>query len=73
MISDYFEVALEDGFKNQDLDPWEADLEFTPVWIDVAEALSVNKANMEKFGCRKSDWMERETYVLGLLEKREPG
>ncbi len=64
---------IDEGFEKQDLDPWEAELEFTPVWIGIEEALRINQANIGKPDYKKSDWITRETYVLSELAKSIPG
>ena len=67
MISEYLAVEIEDELGTQDLDPWEKDLKFVPVWININEAFEENSKNILVNGINKSKWIERETFVLGQL------
>jgi ADP-ribose pyrophosphatase YjhB (NUDIX family) len=67
MISEYYAVEIEDELGEQDLDPWEKDLKFVPVWIDINEAFNVNSHKLSVSDNSKSKWIKRETYVLGEL------
>lgn len=57
------------------LEEYEKELEFTPVWIEMDEALRVNKCLLEdykdvefaKTGMSGNDWLEREVRVLDIL------
>ena len=44
MTSHYYECEVQDGFGIQQLDEYEQDLGFKPVWIDIDEAIQQNKA-----------------------------
>jgi 8-oxo-dGTP pyrophosphatase MutT (NUDIX family) len=67
MTSEYFEVDIEEKLTNQKLDPWEADLEFTPIWINIKEAFDINSKKLGKSDITETSWLKRETYVLGEL------
>ncbi|WP_208599150.1 NUDIX domain-containing protein [Halobacillus aidingensis] len=49
----------------QQLDPYEEDQDFTPVWISVEEALAQNRKILDQ--TKKNPWIERENYVLVQL------
>jgi len=67
MTSEYYEVDIEEKLVNQNLDPWEADLEFTPMWISINEAFEINSKKNSNNEVKDSDWLKRETFVLGEL------
>ena len=67
MTSEYYEVEIEENLVNQNLDPWEADLEFTPIWISINEAYEINSKKINNNEVKDSDWLKRETFVLGEL------
>ena len=69
MISDYYEVDIEEEIREQKLDPYEKELEFVPRWISIEEALKVNVDNINDGNKKKTKWIERETYVLNELNK----
>ncbi|MBN1968179.1 MAG: NUDIX domain-containing protein [Candidatus Delongbacteria bacterium] len=69
MTSEYYEVDIEDNLVNQNLDPWEKDLEFTPIWISIKEAFEINSKKIRSNEIKDSAWMRRETFVLGELVK----
>ncbi|REJ09843.1 NUDIX domain-containing protein [Halobacillus trueperi] len=49
----------------QQLDPYEEDQDFTPVWISVEKALAQNGKILGQ--TKKNTWIERENYVLDQL------
>jgi 8-oxo-dGTP pyrophosphatase MutT (NUDIX family) len=67
MTSEYYEVDIEDNLVKQNLDPWEADLEFTPIWISITEAFEINSKKIRNNENNDSNWLKRETFVLGEL------
>lgn len=64
MISYYYIAEITGEVREQKLDAYEAKLQFTPVWIDVKEAIDNNKRIIESEDEVKANWIERETYVL---------
>jgi len=68
MISNYYEVKIEDNLHDQNLDDYEKELMFIPRWTTLKEALAINKKTM-KSSMTKTKWIERETYVLNELLK----
>ncbi len=69
MTSTYYLCEVEDGLGAQMLDDYEADLGFWPVWVDVAEALRVNRALLEAGGDLLQRWTAREAAILAEVEK----
>lgn len=71
MISDYYfcEVDPEAGFLPQVLDDYEERLQFTPVWVDIDEAIANNaRLVANEIGPR---WTRRELFVLQYLNSLE--
>jgi 8-oxo-dGTP pyrophosphatase MutT (NUDIX family) len=73
MTSHYFLCEVGECVGVQQLDDYEKDLCFTPVWISVADALANNEKIIER-PCTDSlamtinpNWVTRETNVLRLL------
>jgi 8-oxo-dGTP pyrophosphatase MutT (NUDIX family) len=68
MTSHYYECAVQDGFGTQQLDKYEQELGFKPVWIEVDEAIQQNKALRESETI--PDWLRREIFVLEYIQQR---
>ena len=64
MISYYYVAEVSDEKTEQKLDAYEAELGFTPVWVDLSEALRNNEEIIELNDKNKPNWIGRETYVL---------
>lgn len=64
MISYYYVAEVADEKKEQKLDAYEAELGFTPVWVDLLEAIKNNEKIIELNPKNKPNWIGRETYVL---------
>ena len=62
MTSHYYFCQVEDGLGAQNLDGYEKDLGFKPVWIDIDDAISINRSlfNSDKI----PEWLRRELFVL---------
>jgi hypothetical protein len=52
----------------QELDDYERELQLTPVWIDVTEALCANKA-VQAGSTGIMRWLARETQVLTVIQR----
>ena len=66
MISHYYSCDLMSNRTiEQKLDTYELELEFTPVWISIDQAISKNEEAMIKQN--HNPWIERENTVLKLL------
>ena len=66
MISHYYFCQAGDGFGVQNLDDYEKDLGFKPVWINVDDAISTNKSQITSDNI--PDWLQREIYVLEYIK-----
>lgn len=68
MISHYYlcEVSNEQTF--QQLDDYEAELDFCPIWIHLDEAIHLNEEILKKENNEKNRWVYRETTVLKALK-----
>lgn len=64
MISYYYVAEVSDEKTEQKLDAYEAELGFTPVWVDLSEAIRNNEEIIELNEKNKPNWIGRETYVL---------
>lgn len=65
MESSYVECEVGEVQHCQDLDAYEADLAFEPVWVTPRQALTANRALLEAGGAQP--WVEREVEVLEFL------
>lgn len=68
MTSHYYECDVQDGFGTQQLDEYEQDLGFKPVWIDIDDAIQQNKALLESENM--PDWLKREIFVLEYIQQK---
>ncbi|MFT9598116.1 NUDIX hydrolase [Mesobacillus sp.] len=69
MTSHYYlcNLATEDKTAQQ-LDGYEAELNFTPKWVTLEEAIKQNESLIER--CEQNGWLKRETFVLKQLNER---
>ncbi|MGG3912831.1 NUDIX hydrolase [Rossellomorea vietnamensis] len=68
MTSHYFHCELSDYDKiPQQLEEYESELEMTPRWITLDEAIDGNERLMDKY--ENNRWIIRENYVLEELKK----
>ena len=67
MTSYYYRCDVADGFGAQNLDGYERDLGFKPMWIDIAEAIHVNKTLLQSD--KHIEWLKREIFVLEYIQK----
>ncbi len=68
LMTSYYYLCMvgEEEFTAQDLDAYEGDLQFTPVWITGEEALERNQAVLDR-GEEVPPWTRRETRFLKEL------
>ena len=66
MTSYYYLCEADDARQPQRLDVYEADLLFQPVWVEVDDALRVNR-NILEAGRDSQGWTRRETLVLEAI------
>lgn len=67
MDSYYFLCEVDNNFEGQALDPYEEEAGFTPVWIELTEALEKNKLLLKSTDKEAPRWTPRETYILELI------
>ncbi len=67
MDSHYYLCEISDNRKSQNLDDYEREQDFTPVWISVNEAISANEALLSSGSGDVNIWVERELSVLRHL------
>ena len=65
MTSHYYRCEVTDGFGAQNLDGYEKDLGFTPVWISIESALQQNKSLLDTENAPA--WLQREVFILQHL------
>lgn len=65
MISYYYLCKLSGKKTSQRLDSYEAELGFSPVWINIDEAINQNENVIAQNN--QNDWTRREVYVLKKL------
>jgi len=70
MISCYYQCEVLDGFGIQKLDDYERDLGFVPVWIDLDQAVEINKLLLDI--TLPPQWLGREVLVLEYLRQKYP-
>ena len=69
MISYYYRVAIEDQLGSQNLEDYEKELGFEPVWVEVDEAIHCNTEILKNPALKMPFWTRRELYVLQELKK----
>lgn len=69
MTSYYFSCSGGVPSSDRELEAYEADLELTPVWVPVAQALAVNRRVLAS-GVGVMRWLVREIAVLEWLSER---
>jgi 8-oxo-dGTP pyrophosphatase MutT (NUDIX family) len=72
MISDYYICTSSEELGMQNLDPYEAELGFTPGWFDINDAVQcnneiVNSTDADRIVPR---WIKRDTMVLEMIKNR---
>jgi len=73
MTSYYYLCEVDSDLGVQHLDEYEYELEFTPEWISIEEAIAVNQTLLDEQPQRVQRWVNRETTVLRLLKNEFPG
>ncbi len=68
MTSYFYLCAIDPLLGEQQLEEYESRLGFTPCWIKVSEALTVNQALMAS-GEVTDRWVKRETLILEIILK----
>ena len=68
MTSYYYQCEVQDGFGSQKLDDYEVNLGFEPVWINLDQAMGLNKVLLNVPHPPK--WLDREVLVLEYLKRK---
>lgn len=68
MTSHYYRCEVADGFGTQQLDGYEKDLGFKPIWISIEDALQQNKILLNSENA--PEWLRREIFMLEYLQDK---
>jgi 8-oxo-dGTP pyrophosphatase MutT (NUDIX family) len=66
MTSYYYFCQAGNGFGAQNLDDYEKDLGFKPVWVNIDDAISTNRSQITLDNI--PDWLQREIFVLEYIK-----
>lgn len=69
MTSHYYLCEVSNTKTAQNLDDYEADLDFQPIWILIDEAIKINEEILKKDSNDRNPWVDRDTLVLKELRK----
>lgn len=69
MTSYYYRVAIAEQLGSQDLEDYEKELGFEPVWVEVDKAIRANMEILKNPDLKMPFWTRRELYVLQKLKK----
>jgi 8-oxo-dGTP diphosphatase len=67
MASYYYFCQIREGFGSQKLDGYEKDLGFQPVWINIDEAILLNRSLLETDEIPQ--WLGREIFILEHIKR----
>ena len=67
MSSYYYFCQIGDDFGAQNLDDYEHDLGFQPVWIDIKDAIEKNRLLLD--AKNPPQWLKREIFALEYLQR----
>ena len=70
MTSSYYLCEVDSAIKEQSLDPYEKDLGFQPVWVDINTAIQTNIAILGTETKRPPQWTAREVFMLEYIQKK---
>jgi 8-oxo-dGTP pyrophosphatase MutT (NUDIX family) len=65
MTSHYYSCQIQDGFAEQKLEGYEADLGFQPLWVDIDHAIAQNESLLKD--AKPIEWLQRETFMLEYI------
>ena len=69
MISYYYICRVASKFIGLNLDDYEKELEFMPVWADILDVIGKNRQLLDS-GQRLPKWVVRDTFVLEEVRRR---
>ena len=67
MKSTYYPCQISDTFQELNLDDYEAELKFKPVWVTIAEAVLTNQIILNRKAPPAPRWTRRDLFVLQKL------
>jgi len=67
MTSHYYHCDANDGFGEQKLEEYEQHLGFKPVWIEIEDAIRLNRALIGSAGM--PEWLRRELFMLEYVQQ----
>ncbi len=73
MDSLYYRCRVEDALGQQTLEPYEADLGLTPLWVNIDAAIETNRAVMADDARWTPRWTVRELFVLEQVREQMGG
>lgn len=68
MTSHYYICNISVGQQEQQLDDYEKELDFKPIWISIKDAILCNKKIFNSHRRDINVWVERELFVLNKLK-----
>ena len=69
MTSFYYVCKVGSDFSRQNLDRYEKELDFKPVWVDIDDAIKNNKSIIDSVS-DQAQWTIRDTFVLEQVKKQ---
>lgn len=69
MTSHYYLCEVSNIKTAQNLDDYEADLDFQPIWLFIDEAIKINEEILKKDSNDRNPWVDRDTLALKELRK----
>jgi 8-oxo-dGTP pyrophosphatase MutT (NUDIX family) len=70
MSSHYYICEISNSTTIQQLDDYEAELDFRPVWISVDKAIEINEEIFKEDNKDRNPWVYRDTRVLKEIKER---
>gem|GEM_PF-443764 len=70
MSSHYYICGISNSTTIQQLDDYEAELDFRPVWISVDKAIEINEEILNEDNKDRNPWVDRDTCVLKEIKGR---
>jgi len=67
MTSSYYLCEVDTITEEQHLDPYETDLGFQPVWVNIEIAIQTNKTVLDTEAKRPPQWTAREVFMLEYI------
>lgn len=69
MTSSYYLCEVDSVIGTQNLDAYEEDLGFQPIWVDVDTAIQTNKGILKSKMKKPPQWTAREVFMLEYIRK----